>query len=1004
MSNQRSKTSTYDYDSSGNLTKITSPLGLKTTMGYDSSGRLTSRRDPRGNVPDPPDGYLTQWTYDEVDHVSTLTDARGNETDFDYDDNELLASETRTDRDSTQRVTSFQYDDANRLWKTTAPGAATPEIRLYWPDGKLESVESPEGRTTSYAYDDAGELETLVEPNGNEAGATASDWTWTYGYDDAGNRISESHPDGGTRTIAYDALDRPTQWTDEIDGTHSRSTSVEYDADSNITKRTDGLGNFATYGYDKLNRLTSYKDERQLAGDPWTYTYYPTGELKCVTSPKGFVTNYGIDDDGRTTSMIDPRADVACGGSSTPFTWQYGHDEEGNRTSVTDPLGNEVDYGYNALDELESVTDQRGNETTLSYDVMNRLWKVTPPAAGASGTLYTEYAYDPRGDLASRTDPNGHETTWTSDLDGLVTQKTSPVGTWNYSYFPNGTLKTLETPAGSATPTGGDGTITYDYDRMSRLASVDYSDSTPDVSRSYDLAGRPVSMSDGFGTATYTYDDADHLTEVARSGGGAGLNGSFQYQYDEAGNITDRTYPNSSEASAEYDEDGRLTSITSGSATTDFGYDEANNLTTVTLPSGNGHVATRSYDDAGRLTGVENAKGTSVLSQFDRTLDEAGNPTVVETTRGTSHVYDAYEYDARNRLTASCFDVGSSASDCSSASNEIDYAYDKVSNRTQEMRSGSVGNTGTIDYSYNSADQLTQTDDGTNTVSYGYDDNGNRASRGSDTFSHDLANELTSAVVGGATTDYGYDGDGDRVSSSTTGGADLRFGWDELAPSGLPELALERDSSGDDVRSYLEGPQGAVSMTDASGTFYYHSDPLGSVTDVTDASGAPQWSYSYEPYGTQLSAADVSGTAPASPLRFEGQYLDPASELYDLRARQYDPATGRFDSLDALEGPLSRPATSSYLYADAQPTTLSDPLGLCSWSAPWSCGSDIGRAGGNAIAGSASSAWNSTGGAAIDWVSDHPVQAAVGATVAVGTAACVILEPCGLGEAAARVL
>jgi RHS repeat-associated protein len=929
VSNGRSKTTSFDYDSSGNLTTITSPLGLKTTIGYDSSGRLTSRRDPRGNVSVPPSGFLTEWTYDDVDHISTLTDARGNETDFDYDDNELLASETRTDRGSTARVTSFQYDAANRLWKTTAPSAATPEIRLYWPDGKLESLESPEGRTTSYTYDDAGELETQVEPNGNEVGATASDWTWTYGYDDAGNRISEAHPDGGTRTTDYDALDRPTEWTDEIDGSHSRSTSVEYDADSNITKRTDGLGNFATYGYDKLNRLTSYKDERQLAGDPWAYTYYPTGELKCLTSPKGFVTNYGIDDDGRTISMIDPRAGVACGGSSTPFTWQYGYDEEGNRTSVTDPLGNELDYGYNALDQVESLTDQRGNETTLSYDVMNRLWKVTPPAAGASGTLYTEYAYDPRGNLASRTDPNGHETAWTSDLDGLVTQKTTPVGTWNYGYFPNGTLNTLETPAGSSTPTSGDGTITYDYDRMSRLSSVDYSDSTPDVSRSYDLAGRPATMSDGFGTVTYSYDDADHLTEAARSGGGAGLNGSFQYQYDEAGNMTDRTYPDSTEASADYDEDGRLTSVTSGSATTTFGYDEANNLTTVTLPSGNGHVAARGYDDAGRLTSVENAKGATVLSRFHWTLDEAGNPTVAETTRGASHVYDAYEYDARNRLAASCFDVGSSATDCSSASNEIDYVYDKVSNRTQEVRSGSVGNPGTIDYSYNSADQLTQTDDGTNTVAYGYDDNGNLTSRGSDSSSYDLANELSSATVGGTTTDYGYDGDGRRLSSTVSGGADLRFGWDELAPSGLPELALERDSSGNDVRSYLDGPLGAVSMTDSSSTFYYHSDPLGSITDVTDASGDPQWSYSYEAYGSQFTATEVSGTAPANPLRFEGQYLDSESGLYDLRARQYDPTSGRFDGLDPLEGPLGWPSETAYGYVGGRPTVLTDPWGLC---------------------------------------------------------------------------
>jgi hypothetical protein len=61
-----------------------------------------------------------------------------------------------------------------------------------------------------------------------------------------------------------------------------------------------------------------------------------------------------------------------------------------------------------------------------------------------------------------------------------------------------------------------------------------------------------------------------------------------------------------------------------------------------------------------------------------------------------------------------------------------------------------------------------------------------------------------------ASTSYGYDGDGRRLSSSTGGGADLRYTWDPLAASGIPELALERDSSGNLVRRYLDGPLGTA--------------------------------------------------------------------------------------------------------------------------------------------------------------------------------------------------
>lgn len=57
--------------------------------------------------------------------------------------------------------------------------------------------------------------------------------------------------------------------------------------------------------------------------------------------------------------------------------------------------------------------------------------------------------------------------------------------------------------------------------------------------------------------------------------------------------------------------------------------------------------------------------------------------------------------------------------------------------------------------------------------------------------------------------------------------------------------------------------------------------------------------------------------------RFVGEYHDPGSGLYHLRARDYDVATGRFLGLDALDAAIG----SSYAYADDRPTLLTDPTG-----------------------------------------------------------------------------
>lgn len=77
---------------------------------------------------------------------------------------------------------------------------------------------------------------------------------------------------------------------------------------------------------------------------------------------------------------------------------------------------------------------------------------------------------------------------------------------WTYDYDVTGNrTKTVDGVANKAlNPLLGSTTVTYDS--LGRQSLIDYSDTTPDVSFTYDAQGRVASMTDGAGTETYVYD------------------------------------------------------------------------------------------------------------------------------------------------------------------------------------------------------------------------------------------------------------------------------------------------------------------------------------------------------------------------------------------------------------------------------------------------------------------------------------------------------------------
>jgi RHS repeat-associated protein len=162
-----------------------------------------------------------------------------------------------------------------------------------------------------------------------------------------------------------------------------------------------------------------------------------------------------------------------------------------------------------------------------------------------------------------------------------------------------------------------------------------------------------------------------------------------------------------------------------------------------------------------------------------------------------------------------------------------------------------------------------------------------------------------------------------RIPSETT-----TYAWD--TSSDLPELATETVSKGkkSQTSSYTYGA-GPIGLVNEAGSYAFHTDSLGSVMELSDASGNSVESYRYSSYGEAYAPGESSEASSRSsnPIRFTGQYFDSESDLYNMRAREYEPETGRFLETDPLQCDSGGSCGSTYVYVDDQPTVMTDPTG-----------------------------------------------------------------------------
>ncbi|MEZ2228306.1 MAG: RHS repeat domain-containing protein [Microcoleus sp.] len=338
----------------------------------DANGNaITNILDQRGQVIASADkvGQLPTVERSDKNLVTKQTDAKGNISEFSYDDrgNLLTAKDnlSKTSKDSQGRV--FTYDSKfNRVTSVTDElghkvlydiDPANGNVRsitqvvgevggnddlvtrfTYTQQGLVDIITNPLGSVTDNDYDTQGRLIRTVFAKGKPEQAVQQ-----FEYNQAGNLTASIDENGNRTEYQYNAMNQPVLVRDALGNT----TSFSYDKTGNLVTTQDAKGNVTQNEYDKLNRLRKTVDPNQKAS---LFTYDAVGNVVSIVDPLGNETKNVYDARNRMVQTIDPNK------GNTGFSY----DANNNLTGVSDPVGNGTLFSYDVRDRLTSeVKDSR---------------------------------------------------------------------------------------------------------------------------------------------------------------------------------------------------------------------------------------------------------------------------------------------------------------------------------------------------------------------------------------------------------------------------------------------------------------------------------------------------------------------------------------------------------------------------------------------------------------------------------------------------------------------
>ncbi|WP_084908732.1 RHS repeat-associated core domain-containing protein [Burkholderia ubonensis] len=867
------------YDVANRETRMTDSLGYMTILQANQRGMPVAKIDPLGGV--------WSYRYDTLGRASAKTDPAGRTTFWEYDAYGNLLAQTLPDG----RFVRVGYNADHRLVCMSAPGDR--QWRYTWDErGNLLEQTSPIKITTRYEYDRHGQLVARTGPSGAVT---------RFAYDRDGNLDAVADALGHTTRYTYDVRANIVQIVNAL-GQVSR---YEYDRNGNLTWAIEPGGGETFCRYDAGGNVTHYRDPN---GQVTQLEYSALGHVRKRLTPHVGVIEYQYDTEGKLVGVINERGEL----------YRLKRDALGRIVEEVDYWGQSRRYVYGPKGELLRSIDPLGQAIDYEWDMLGRLVKkrVRDPRQPA-GDRTEMFSYDRRGNLIVAENPDSR-VEWVYDALGRVVEERQGddfVITHAYDAAGNRIERRTRLNAGGEFIAH---TVRYRYDPFDVVSSVQIDEATPiSFERdalgqirvehlgtelrhelSYTSEGALAKQALFSGTSLlfaseYAYDANGEMTEKRDS-----QLGVEHYQYDPVGRLTGHLDPTGKLHRFLYDPAGDLlkTRIRRGNQTGAFGQD-------TWIREGEHDGCYYAFDCIGNLVSKQDPQQELML-RWDgdglliETLTVRRAPADAVDSGGTLSIRTRYGYDVFHRRTKKITeiqrDVDSRAGSASSWSTSLRTSCYFWEGDAMVGEFAAVG------------EDIVQLP--TNVPSSARTTQFQFPSRPVDT--RDALPGLTH--LHGETREWIY----------YPGTFFPLAGMRRVSATDTPrppasDTRNARHATGDDDVWEDTGPTRAPSEM-----YYFHSDPNGAPTRITDPLGVVVWAGNYAAWGTVARSSALEEFN--QPLRFQGQYFDAETGLHYNRYRYYDSHVGIFVSQDPLG---IWPATNIYRYAN-NTISWADPMGL----------------------------------------------------------------------------